>query len=98
VKDSATLAGCLAADPKGKLAAQCAASGALASKVLPACTADAVDLAAAFPGCAEADAGAFAACAERAGRCRACVAFDAADALSTDCDSFDDGSANGSCP
>ena len=98
VKSSATLAACLDADPTGKLAAQCGAAGELATKLLPkACPAPAVDLAAAFPGCAEASPAAFAACAERAGRCRTCTALDAADALGTDCDAFDDGAANASC-
>ena len=100
VKSTATLAACLEADPKGKLAAQCAANGgALAAKILPkVCPAPDVDLAAAFPGCAPADAPALAACAERAGRCRACTSLGAADALAADCDAFDDGAANASCP
>jgi len=98
VKSTATLAACLDADPKGKLAAQCGAAGVLATKLLPrSCPAPAVDLAAAFPGCGEADPAAFAACAERAGRCRACTSLGAADALAADCDAFDDGAANGSC-
>ena len=94
-----TLTGCLDADPKGKLAAQCdAATGALASQVLPRqCILRGVDLGAAFPGCATANEAEFVACADRVGRCRACVALGAADALGPDCDDFDDGSANASC-
>jgi glucose/arabinose dehydrogenase len=87
VKDALTLGACLGADPKAKLAAQCAAGGALATKVLPKACAAPVDLAAAF-----------AACAERAGRCRACLALGAADAFAEGCDDFDDGTANASCP
>jgi glucose/arabinose dehydrogenase len=100
VKSPATLADCLDADPKGKVAASCDdATGALATKVLPkACVAKAVNLATAFPGCAAADAAGLAACAERAGRCRACAALSEADALGEDCDVFDDGAANASCP
>jgi glucose/arabinose dehydrogenase len=97
VKDAVTLAACLEADPKGKLAAQCAADGALATKVLPKACAAPVDLAAAFPGCAQGAPAAFAACAERAGRCRACLGLGAADAFAPDCDDFDDGAANASC-
>jgi hypothetical protein len=98
VKDATTLGDCLEADPKGKIAAQCAADGVLATKVLPRSCAAPVDLATAFPGCAEGGPAAFAACAERAGRCRACVGLGAADALAVDCDDFDDGTANASCP
>ncbi len=95
-----TLVACLDADPKGKLAAQCdAAAGALATKVLPRqCVLRGVDLGAAFSGCATANEGEFVNCAERVGRCRACLALGAADALGPDCDAFDDGSANLSCP
>jgi glucose/arabinose dehydrogenase len=97
VEDDASLAACLGADPKGKVAGQCDdATGALASKVLPsACAGVALDTR--FPGCGAADAAGLAACAERAGRCRACLALDAADGLGTDCDAFDDGQSNASC-
>jgi glucose/arabinose dehydrogenase len=100
VKSAATLADCLDADPNGKVAASCDdATGGLATKVVPkACTAKAVNLATAFPGCAEADGALFAACAERAGRCAACSALSQADALGADCDDYDDGAANASCP
>jgi glucose/arabinose dehydrogenase len=97
VKDAVTLGACLEADPQGRLAKCAAAGGKLATKLLPGVCAG-VDLAAAFPGCAAADAGALAACAERADRCRACAALGAADAFPLDCDAFDDGAANGSCP
>jgi hypothetical protein len=100
VKSPATLADCLDADPKGKVAAACDdATGAVATKVVPkACVAKTVNLATAFPGCAETDAALLAACAERAGRCAACTALSDADALAADCDAYDDGAANASCP
>jgi hypothetical protein len=100
VKSPATLAACLDADPQGKVAAACdATTGALATKVLPkSCVAKAVNLATAFPGCAAADAAGLAACAERAGRCAACRALSAADALDADCDLYDDGADDDSCP
>jgi hypothetical protein len=99
VTGATALAACLDADPKGKLAAQCdAASGALARKVLRRhCVLRGVDLGAAFLGCATANETEFAGCAERVGRCRACLALGAADALGPDCDAFDDASANLSC-
>jgi hypothetical protein len=100
VKSAATLAACLDADPQGKVAAACdGASGALATKVLPkSCVAKAVNLATAFPGCAATDAAGLAACADRAGRCAACRALSAADALGADCDLYDDGVDDDSCP
>jgi cysteine-rich repeat protein len=57
-----------------------------------------VALAAAFPGCAPASVGALGDCAIAAARCRFCRAFDAFDGLAADCDAFDDGAANASCP
>jgi hypothetical protein len=55
------------------------------------------DLAAAFPGCAPADAAELGACAERAARCRFCRTLDAFDGLALDCDAFDDDEADASC-
>jgi hypothetical protein len=100
VKSAETLAACLDADPQAKVAAACdPALGALATKVLPkSCVAKGVNLATAFPGCAAADAAGLAACADRAGRCAACRALSAADALDADCDLYDDGTADASCP
>ncbi len=56
-----------------------------------------VDLAAAFPGaCAAApDPGA---CVIARAACRSCLTLNAIDALAADCDSFDDGVLNTSCP
>jgi glucose/arabinose dehydrogenase len=99
VKSAETLAACLDADPHGKVAAACDdATGVLATKVLPKCVAKAVNLATAFPGCGASDAAGLAACADRAGRCAACRALSAADALDADCDLYDDGAADASCP
>jgi glucose/arabinose dehydrogenase len=99
VKSAATLADCLDADPRGKVAAACDdATGALATKVIPkSCTDKGVNVTTAFPGCAAADAAALAACAERTGRCAACGRLEQADALDIDCDEFDDGAVNASC-
>ncbi|MFP6662781.1 MAG: DUF4215 domain-containing protein [Deltaproteobacteria bacterium] len=44
-----------------------------------------------------ADVADFSECVVDAGRCAACVMFNAADNLEEDCDVFDDGTANGSC-
>ena len=92
------LAACLGSDPKGKIAKSCSAeTGKLATKVLPK-KCGAVDLAAGFPGCAAADAGALATCVEQSARCRVCTALSQADGFDGDCDAFDDGVSNASCP
>jgi len=84
----------LAQDPGGGYAkARAALAGAAARR----CGGQ-PDLAAAFPGCAAADVPTLAACAERAARCRFCRMLAAFDALSLDCDGFDDGAADASCP
>jgi hypothetical protein len=57
-----------------------------------------VRLAEALPGCAQNDAEAAHACLDRAVECRACLAVNQADGLARDCDLFDDGQDNTSCP
>ncbi len=59
---------------------------------------DVTDLASAFPGCDESDATALATCANTSARCRFCTALNDYDALSIDCDLFDDAAVNASCP
>lgn len=59
---------------------------------------DVPNLAVAFPGCDESDPTALAACATTAARCRFCMALNAYDALSIDCDLFDDETDDASCP
>lgn len=57
------------------------------------------DLADLFPGeCASSSAAELATCAEQSVRCRACQAANRADSLQLDCDTFDDGETNLSCP
>jgi glucose/arabinose dehydrogenase len=57
------------------------------------------DLAAVVPGCGSGDPAALAACALGRTRCRACRLAVAADpGLALDCDAFDEGAANWSCP
>jgi len=68
--------------------------GAIAKK----CVAKDVDLEAGFAGCAASDAEETHACLERNALCRACVAVNEADGLEVDCDLFDDGTANDTCP
>lgn len=88
------LAAKLAADATGTLAK---AGDKLDAGIRGRCGAVS-DLAAAFPGCAPSDAGALAGCAETAARCRFCRMLNAFDALALDCDAFDDGLPDASCP
>ncbi len=89
----ASLLGELQGDPEGKAAKK---RSQLSSGVTKRCAG--VDLAATFPGCAPADADALVTCATDSAECHFCQAFDAFDALAIDCDDFDDGTANASCP
>jgi hypothetical protein len=100
VRDSADLEGCLGDDPRGAIARVCdPVTGRLARRVLPRrCVAKGVDLLGAFPGCATNDAGDLATCVDEIVACRVCRALDQADNLAIDCDLFDDGKANTSCP
>jgi hypothetical protein len=71
---------------------------ALAQKAADACTGQ--SLRTLFPGACAAspDPGALAACATGSARCRFCQSLNASDAMTLDCDVFDDGAADGSCP
>ena len=62
------------------------------------CVGKGVDLAAAFPGCVPADAGALASCVDASVRCHVCTALVQGDGLGVNCDAFDDGQVNASCP
>ena len=87
--DSAeTLAACITSDANGRVARACdPAAGPLVSRTLPRkCAAPGVDLAGAFPGCADASVAGLAQCLDVAGRCAHCRTFVAADALDVDCE------------
>jgi hypothetical protein len=61
----------------------------------PGITASIADLA---PGCASADLSELVSCPERAAACRFCGAANSTDGLGINCDVYDDGAANLSCP
>jgi len=83
----------VAADPRGKIGK---AFGKLQADVGTACSA--VSVATTFPGtCSGETVGGLAACLDVRAECRLCKALNTIDGLSVDCDSFDDGLANGSC-
>ena len=80
-------------DPTGRIDAQCTGQeGILAA----ACAGQ--DLTSLLPGCPAGDIEARGACLARLAACRVCLALDAAADLGRDCDQFDDGGINGSCP
>ena len=83
IHDAATLAGCVGADPKGKVAKVCDnTSGKLAMKTIDkSCTARGVDLSDAFPGCGTDDPALLAECIDQNGACATCLMFQQADAL-----------------
>jgi hypothetical protein len=94
------LEACLGDDPKGLIAKRCDLMEEKKPgkfkldgirKALAKCEDEAVDLAAALPGCAPGDADAAHACAMSSARCHVCEALNRADDLAVDCDAFDDG-------
>ena len=80
----------IAANSKGKIGKSVAKLG---SDITKKCTNNV------FPGnCSGATLGTLADCLDERVECRVCLAINAIDGLSVDCDLFDDGAANGSCP
>ena len=51
-----------------------------------------------FPGCGTVDAAGLKACVDELVECQVCLSLNALDGLARDCDLFDDGLANGTCP
>lgn len=99
IGSSEDLAACVGQDPTGRIAGACdPASGAVRAEVGSWCSDRGVDPAAAFPPCPAVSAGELATCLAHHARCRACRTLDRARLLYVDCDVFDDGSSNGSCP
>jgi hypothetical protein len=94
------LEACLGSDPRGRIARACDPTrSTLAIRVLPKlCVAKGVDLSGAFPGCGSDDSVQLATCLDEIVECRVCLALNEADNLSVDCDLFDDGQVNASCP
>jgi hypothetical protein len=94
--ETALLAG-LAQDAGGRLGR---ARARLQREAREACAATEAPLAELFPGlcAAAADPGALADCADRAALCRLCRAQNGMDGIALDCDAFDDGVPNLTCP
>jgi cysteine-rich repeat protein len=92
--DRSDLALCMGYDPKGKIPKFC--NTKLAEKINEGCAG--VDTVVAFPPCNTADRGQLRTCLDELVECQVCLALNAADDLVRDCDAFDDGAVNGSCP
>ena len=94
VNDEATPSS-IAADPKGKIAK---AVTKLAASLGKKCGAPGAADAFLHGTCASLSGSELAACIDERVLCRACQSINGADALDVDCDAFDDGLANESCP
>ena len=96
IHDALTLAACMGQDPDGKIEKDCVTK--LVDKVGKSCSG--LDYASLFPGeCSgEATLTDFESCIELRVECRVCLGLNAADNLARDCDEFDDGLFNGTCP
>lgn len=97
VDDVSDIAACvtpmgIAADLKQKIFK---AKAKLDSAVTSACSPG--DISSAFLGCGAATAGTLASCVAAKAQCQLCEALNAIDAMSVDCDLFDDNTINGSC-
>ncbi len=94
--DALTLADCMGQDPKGKIAKACQTK--LKEKLDKKC-AGTLDV---FPGCNDPNAPGttqeLADCLDRFVECRVCLGLNEADNLDRNCDQFDDGELNASCP
>ena len=92
-------------DPGGKIAKTCNPAlgvfppSKLAKAVLKNCTSKSVALETVFPGtCASADDQAVADCVEAKVECAVCTTLNTFESTVRNCDEFDDGVSNGSCP
>jgi len=95
IHDLLTLAACMGEDPRGKIEKVCGSK--FIDKIKKKCGSDYVSL---FPGScsSEATLTEFATCVEVRVECRVCLGLNAADHLARNCDDFDDGNLNASCP
>ena len=94
---------CMGQDPKGKIAKACdPTTGKIRSTIDKKC--GSVDFPGAFPqvvaipGCGTDDPATLATCLDQIVEWHVCLALNTADNLARDCDDFDDGMVNGSCP
>lgn len=94
----AELATCYGFDPKGALAKACdGPEDKIRAEIDKKCVDKGVALAVAFPQCGATDVDGVHACLDAPARCAVCKAVSGLDRLSLECDTDDDGAANGSC-
>ena len=99
IVDSAGLEACLEVDPRRDIERTCdSASGRLVRDIDTRCNRARVDLLDAFPGCDPRETRELASCIDARIKCRVCLALNDAEGLALDCDVYDDGAGNGSCP
>ncbi|MCH6562087.1 MAG: PQQ-binding-like beta-propeller repeat protein [Myxococcales bacterium] len=96
IQSASDLAVCMGLDLKGKIAKDCVTK--IDDKLSKKC--GSAVIATVFPGeCSgSSNLAELGDCLDRLVECRVCLGLNAADALSRDCDEFDDGLTNGSCP
>lgn len=94
----AELATCYGVDPKGALAKTCdGPEDKIRAEIGNKCVDKGVGLAVAFPQCGASDVDGVHTCLDAPARCAVCKGVSGMDRLSIDCDTDDDGLANGSC-
>jgi hypothetical protein len=91
------LQNCMGQDPRDRVVKICGPGSSELRSVIGWPCGD-TDLSDAFAGCGTDDAGELAVCLNELANCRLCQALNQADVLNRDCDEFDDGVVNGSCP
>ena len=99
IQSAVGLETCLGLDLRNRIAKACdPTAGKIASITSRKCVLKGVDLSGAFPGCGTDELSELAVCLDRAIECKVCSGLRQADDLLVDCDLFDDGLSNGSCP
>jgi hypothetical protein len=99
ITDASGLEACLGSDPRSKIAKTCdPITGKIANDTTKSCVAKLTDLSVAFPGCAQTGLQETTGCMDASIACRTCIAVNAGDSLALDCDAYDDGASNASCP
>lgn len=97
ISDDFGIEECIGFDRKGKITAACDADASEIRRSLEKrCIG--VDLATALPGCGNSTVADTAQCIDTLTRCEVCQAANAANNVAVDCDEFDDGESNTSCP
>ncbi len=95
--EAADVEACMGQDPKLKVDRACSPATGKIFKAIDKTCDGVASLSATVAGCGSDDPAVVSACLNRLVECRVCLALNAVDGLSRDCDDFDDGLANLSC-